>query len=105
MSMPPFYSFAIIQQIPFAFSLLKVRAIIIDHRCCPQHYLDSLAVEVVNQTLRVREKSLVPDKVIIAGGPARVYVKTTEGDFVFHVILGHLQDLTLILSVIEPYDM
>ena len=64
-----------------------------------------MGVEIVDETLGVGEEGLVPDEIVVAGGPAGVYVKSSEGNLIFHVGLCHLYDGLLVLGVIVPDDM
>jgi hypothetical protein len=84
---------------------LVIGAVIVDYRCGPEHDFNVVRVKIVNKCLRVREEGFVPDKIIVASSPSRIDVKASERDLIFHIILSHLHDCLLILSVIIPDNM
>ncbi len=104
-SMPPLDGFAVVEEVAFVFGFLVIGTVVVDDRGGPEHDFDVVGVEIVDETLGVGEEGLIPDEIIVAGGPAGVYVESSEGNLVFHVGLCHFHDGLLVLGVIVPDDM
>ena len=103
--MPPLDGFTVVEEVSFVFGFLVIGTVGVDDRGGPEHNFDVVRVEIVDESLGVWEEGLVPDEIIVASGPAGIYVEPSKGDLIFHVVLCHLHDGLLVLGVIVPDDM